>query len=250
MYESIYDDDYEELDLSLFTDQILESRFNSAKQIDLKELELLPSALTDNNNTLPSDPVTASPRTRRKLMTMSPRHVTKDTNLVMSSPSKSMPAALTAQTNWRVVETLMREVKLKTKRILLEKMGSDEVRPLGCGTVGGVEENTLIAALCDLIERIWSHARSEDNTDLTRWQSGKCSFWSHLMAYYQMETNDGISGHSHKAIDSSQLSPGIGRHSSSPTLHCSLNDITLNSYPISVSLKPWRGFYSRNESIV
>lgn len=89
-------------------------------------------------------------------------------------------------------------------------MGSDEVRPLGCGTVGGVEENTLIAALCDLIERIWSHARTEDNKDMNRWQSGKCSFWSHLIAYYQIETNDAIDANTQRnAIDSSQLTPGI-----------------------------------------
>lgn len=259
MYESLYDDDFEELDLSLFSDQILESRFSAAKQINLKDLELLPGVTTaDNNNTLPADPVTASPRTRRKLLTMSPRHFNKDNNPVLSSPSKSMPAALTAQTNWRVVETLMREVKLKTKRILLEKMGSDEVRPLGCGTVGGVEENTLIAALCDLIERIWSHARSQEvvANDLNRWQSGKCSFWSHLMAYYQMETNTGVGAHNQKAIDSSQLTPGIG-----PQVHTFLSTVlflTLNacslSSPITRSAlplhKPWRGFYSRSESIV
>jgi len=98
---------------------------------------------------------------------------------------------------------------MKTKRILLEKMGNDEVRPLGCGAVGGDEENTLIAALCDLIERIWSHATSEDNKEVTKWQSGRCSFWSHLMAYYQLETNDAIDGNTHKNIESSQLTPGM-----------------------------------------
>jgi hypothetical protein len=88
-------------------------------------------------------------------------------------------------------------------------MGSDEVGPLGCGSVGGVEENTLIAALCDLIERIWSHARSDDSNDINRWQSGKCAFWSHLMAYYQMECNDGINSNNQKTFDSSLLTPGI-----------------------------------------
>lgn len=85
-------------------------------------------------------------------------------------------------------------------------MGSDEVQPLGCGSVGGVEENTLIAALCDLIERIWSHARAEVS-DGQRWQTGKCSFWSHLMAYHHLECNDSINSE-HKSIDSSTLSPG------------------------------------------
>lgn len=46
----------------------------------------------------------------------------------------------------------------KTKRMLVEKMGREAVE-LGHGEVSitGVEENTLIASLCDLLERIWSH---------------------------------------------------------------------------------------------
>lgn len=47
---------------------------------------------------------------------------------------------------------------LQTKRMLVEKMGREAVE-LGHGEVSitGVEENTLIASLCDLLERIWSH---------------------------------------------------------------------------------------------
>ena len=46
----------------------------------------------------------------------------------------------------------------QTKRMLVEKMGQEAVE-LGHseGNVSGVEENTLIASLCDLLERIWSH---------------------------------------------------------------------------------------------
>ena len=46
----------------------------------------------------------------------------------------------------------------QTKRMLVEKMGQEAVE-LGHGeaTITGVEENTLIASLCDLLERIWSH---------------------------------------------------------------------------------------------
>lgn len=44
---------------------------------------------------------------------------------------------------------------LQTKRMLVEKMGREAVE-LGHGEVSitGVEENTLIASLCDLLERI------------------------------------------------------------------------------------------------
>ena len=49
-------------------------------------------------------------------------------------------------------------VLVQTKRMLVEKMGREAVE-LGHGEVSitGVEENTLIASLCDLLERIWSH---------------------------------------------------------------------------------------------
>lgn len=42
--------------------------------------------------------------------------------------------------------------------MLVEKMGHEAVE-LGHGeaNITGLEENTLIASLCDLLERIWSH---------------------------------------------------------------------------------------------
>jgi hypothetical protein len=44
--------------------------------------------------------------------------------------------------------------------MLVEKMGTEAVE-LGHGSgessLEGVEENTLIASFCDLLERIWSH---------------------------------------------------------------------------------------------
>lgn len=53
---------------------------------------------------------------------------------------------------------VFRLVFFETKRMLVEKMGREAVE-LGHGEVNitGVEENTLIASLCDLLERIWSH---------------------------------------------------------------------------------------------
>lgn len=52
------------------------------------------------------------------------------------------------------------DCKSKTKRMLVEKMGTEAVElghGSGEGSLVGVEENTLIASLCDLLERIWSH---------------------------------------------------------------------------------------------
>ena len=44
--------------------------------------------------------------------------------------------------------------------MLVERLGSEAVElGHGEGAIKGVEENTLIASLCDLIERIWGHCR-------------------------------------------------------------------------------------------
>uniref|UniRef100_A0A8C1P114 DENN/MADD domain containing 5A n=1 Tax=Cyprinus carpio TaxID=7962 RepID=A0A8C1P114_CYPCA len=83
-----------------------------------------------------------------------------------------------AQTNWKFVEGLLKECRNKTKRMLVEKMGREAVE-LGHGEVSitGVEENTLIASLCDLLERIWSHGLQV--------KQGKSALWSHLLHYQE-----------------------------------------------------------------
>ncbi|XP_070536511.1 DENN domain-containing protein 5B-like isoform X2 [Ptychodera flava] len=91
-----------------------------------------------------------------------------------------MSPGVMAQTNWKFVEGLLKECRVKTKRMLVEKMGQEAVE-LGHGEVKltGVEENTLIASLCDLLERIWSHG--------LQMKQGKSAFWSHLLAYKEMK---------------------------------------------------------------
>ena len=64
------------------------------------------------------------------------------------------PASI-AETNWNFVNQLLREAKTKTKRILLEKLGSEAVE-WGHGDTmmfTGSEENMLVASVCDLCER-------------------------------------------------------------------------------------------------
>uniref|UniRef100_A0A8B9KTP7 DENN/MADD domain containing 5B n=1 Tax=Astyanax mexicanus TaxID=7994 RepID=A0A8B9KTP7_ASTMX len=78
-------------------------------------------------------------------------------NLRQPKLSDLSPAVI-AQTNWKFVEGLLKECRMKTKRMLVEKMGREAVE-MGHGeaNITGLEENTLIASLCDLLERIWSH---------------------------------------------------------------------------------------------
>ena len=93
------------------------------------------------------------------------------------------PAAI-AQGNWKFVEQLLQvslltigcvrldeclicvlfvafasqECKTKTKRLLVGKLGYEAIE-LGHGqvSISGVEDNTLLAGLCDLLERVWAH---------------------------------------------------------------------------------------------
>ncbi|XP_053496928.1 DENN domain-containing protein 5B isoform X11 [Ictalurus furcatus] len=96
-------------------------------------------------------------------------------NLRQPKLSDLSPAVI-AQTNSKFVEGLLKECKMKTKRMLVEKMGREAVA-LGHGeaNITGLEENTLIASLCDLLERIWSHGLQV--------KQGKSALWSHLRHY-------------------------------------------------------------------
>ncbi|EDW50061.1 GM14418 [Drosophila sechellia] len=89
--------------------------------------------------------------------------------------------ALIAQANWTFVERLLKDIKSKTKRMLLEKMGNEAV---ALGLKGdGIEENTLIASMCDLLEKIWSHGLQN--------KQGKSALWAHLQAYLEMQESRG-----------------------------------------------------------
>ncbi|XP_043799696.1 DENN domain-containing protein 5A isoform X2 [Apis laboriosa] len=124
--------------------------------------------------------------------TQSPRPQTK--------LSADMSPALIAQANWTFVEKLLKDCKSKTKRMLVEKMGSEAVA-LGHGgeSLSDVEENTLVASLCDLLERVWSHGLQN--------KQGKSALWSHLTMYQALkveECND-----PNKPLDSNFLCPAL-----------------------------------------
>uniref|UniRef100_A0A8C4SMB8 DENN domain containing 5A n=1 Tax=Erpetoichthys calabaricus TaxID=27687 RepID=A0A8C4SMB8_ERPCA len=100
----------------------------------------------------------------------------------------NLSPSVIAQTNWKFVEGLLKECRNKTKRMLVEKMGREAVE-LGHGEVNitGVEENTLIASLCDLLERIWSHGLLV--------KQGKSALWSHMLHYQESkEKKESTSG--------------------------------------------------------
>lgn len=83
--------------------------------------------------------------------------------------------------------------------MLLEKMGTEAIALGLSGEVSviGVEENTMIASLCDLLEKVWSHGLTN--------KQGKSALWSHLQSY--LDTHDD-SSHPPKDIDTNFLTPG------------------------------------------
>lgn len=108
------------------------------------------------------------------------------------------PAAI-AQNNRAFVEKLLKECKSKTKRMLVEKMGTEESDlGLGCEvSITGVEESTMIASLCDLLERLWSHGLQH--------KMGKSALWMHLTNYQELEQ----CSNSTKPIDPNYLTPDL-----------------------------------------
>ncbi|KAL1777985.1 DENN domain-containing protein 5A isoform X2 [Sigmodon hispidus] len=97
----------------------------------------------------------------------------------IGKPKTSNPSlSVITQTNCKFVEDLLKECRNKTKKMLVEKMGQEAVE-LGHGemSITSVEENTLIASLCDLLERIWSHG--------LQLKQGKSALWSHLLHYQE-----------------------------------------------------------------
>uniref|UniRef100_A0A1A8PD42 DENN/MADD domain containing 5B n=2 Tax=Nothobranchius pienaari TaxID=704102 RepID=A0A1A8PD42_9TELE len=81
-----------------------------------------------------------------------------------------------SQTHREFVDGLLSECRLKTKRMLMERMGKECVE-LGQGeaNITGLQENTLIHGLCDLLERTWGHG--------LQLKQGKSALWSHLLHY-------------------------------------------------------------------
>uniref|UniRef100_A0A3P9JBX0 DENN domain-containing protein 5B-like n=1 Tax=Oryzias latipes TaxID=8090 RepID=A0A3P9JBX0_ORYLA len=69
---------------------------------------------------------------------------------------------------------LQADVLEQTKRMLMERMEKENVE-LGHGgaSISGLQENTLIYGLCDLLERTWGHG--------LQMKQGKSALWSHLV---------------------------------------------------------------------
>ncbi|KAJ1365008.1 hypothetical protein KIN20_025212 [Parelaphostrongylus tenuis] len=108
-------------------------------------------------------------------------------------------SAQVAQQQLKFVDQLLRETKGKTKRMLVDKMGKEAVQ-LGHFDAGitGVEENTLVASFCDLLERIWAHGLIK--------KQGKSSLWNFVLQHQDLEKTTLTA----RAMSSSLLTPVTG----------------------------------------
>lgn len=88
-------------------------------------------------------------------------------------------------------------------------MGSDEIGT-SQNTLPNLEENSLISTLCDLIERIWSHATYDDYENKGQLTSNKCPFWVHLNAFHEQQQNcfrNGEGSSHHDSLSNGSQSP-------------------------------------------
>lgn len=125
-------------------------------------------------------------------------------------------SALITQQQLKFVEQLLRETKGKTKRMLVDKMGKEALQ-LGHfdADITGVEENTLVASFCDLLERIWAHGLIK--------KQGKSSLWNFVLQHQDLEKTC----LSTRTMSSSMLTPGDRRCTikRTPSLpHCEVPD--------------------------
>uniref|UniRef100_M4A3R6 DENN domain containing 5B n=1 Tax=Xiphophorus maculatus TaxID=8083 RepID=M4A3R6_XIPMA len=112
----------------------------------------------------------------------STRRAFRQTKLLDPSPQA------VSLTHREFVDGLLSECRLKTKRMLKERMGKECVE-LGQGeaNITGLQENTLIHGLCDLLERTWGHETSH----MTHLTEGFLCFCSGSNSLDQRLSDDG-----------------------------------------------------------
>ncbi|KAL0967981.1 hypothetical protein UPYG_G00260610 [Umbra pygmaea] len=129
-------------------------------------------------------------------------------NLRQSKLLDSSPMAVT-QTQRGFVEGLLRECRLKTRRMLMERIGK-EGGELGQGeaSVAGLQENTLIHSICVLLERTWAHG--------LKIKQGRSALWSHLLHYQANEEKIKPSSPAESPVSNGSESRRLGEGLPSP----------------------------------
>ncbi|XP_018572817.1 DENN domain-containing protein 5B isoform X2 [Anoplophora glabripennis] len=154
--------------------EIMNSKTIGLRQFPLLDKEVLNKTPVVNKGSIPR----AS--TLKKGLTFSKPPTGSNDKSLKSANNQDMSPALIAQANWTFVEKLLKDCKVRTKRMLLAKLGAEGVTLSSNNALdscGAVEESTLVASLCDFLERVWSHGLQK--------KRGKSALWSHLLAYQE-----------------------------------------------------------------
>ncbi|CAD6199179.1 unnamed protein product [Caenorhabditis auriculariae] len=168
------------------------------------------------------------PRLRPKTLENLSNGITRPTSTYGGAGLIADSSNLVAQQQYAFVQQLLKETKAKTKRMLVDKMGKEAVQ-LGHLDAGitGVEENTLVASFCDLLERIWAHGLKN--------KQGKSALWSYVLQHEDFE-KPGLSA---RASSTSMLTPGGLRAFRAPSLQpaCSKRQL-IDEVPAPIVLSP------------
>ncbi|CAF0736302.1 unnamed protein product [Brachionus calyciflorus] len=121
----------------------------------------------------------------------------KDPNSSPSTNNTDLTDSKQQELNPIFIQSLLKESKLKTKRMLVEKIPEAATLGHGEARISGIEENMLIASLCDLIERIWGHGLHN--------KGGKSALWNHLSNYRKLIQY--LHPSSHLILDPRNVSP-------------------------------------------
>ncbi|XP_045479096.1 DENN domain-containing protein 5B isoform X1 [Harmonia axyridis] len=187
--------------------EIMNAKSTSSKNFPLLNKEILNKTPVVNKGSIPR-----ASALKKDMNIPRPVSLTGDRiNANKSGNTQDMSPALLAQTNWTFVEKLLKDCKAKTKRMLLAKLGAEGVTLSSnnaSDNSGAVEESTLVASLCDFLERVWSHALQR--------KRGKSALWSHLLAY--QETHQPLSMKENHYLSREKKKEENSRQESLPTL--------------------------------
>eukprot|EP00117_Sycon_ciliatum_P015844 scpid14380/ scgid5989/ DENN domain-containing protein 5B; Rab6IP1-like protein len=102
--------------------------------------------------------------------------------LLPTISTNSLPSTATSQATF--VRQLLRDCRVKVKRLLVSKMGRDAMMLGHADHAGGLlEDNSLITSLCELLERVWMHGSVQGKHASST--QGKSVMWTHLETYYE-----------------------------------------------------------------
>ncbi|CAG9767033.1 unnamed protein product [Ceutorhynchus assimilis] len=199
------------------TQKLLERRFQNpefespmpreimnSKQIISRQFPLLNKDVLNKTPVMSKGSIPRARELKKGYIFGKPPLPNNDKSTKSQNNQENMSPALLAQANWTFVEKLLGDCKTKTKRMLLAKLGAEGVTLSSnpsSDSRSAVEENTLVGALCDFLERVWSHGLQK--------KRGKSALWTHLLAYQEKYQDLNKKDNNYLSADTSRLTTSL-----------------------------------------